>query len=58
VLITYTVLEAIKNTDGGITNASIIDKTGFNRKQIANVGLKLKKQCKIKSIGRVVLAGA
>jgi len=44
--------------DGGITNASIIDKTGFNQKQIANVVLKLKKQGKIKSIGRVVLAGA
>jgi len=58
VSITDMVLEAIKNGDGGITNASIIEKTGFTQKQIANVVLKLKKQGKIKSIGRGVFAGA
>jgi len=58
VSITDMVLEAIKNGDGGITNASIIDKTGFSQKQIANVVLKLKKQGKIKAIGRGVFAGA
>jgi ABC-type Fe2+-enterobactin transport system substrate-binding protein len=58
VSITDTVFDAIKNNDGGITNASIIEKTGFTQKQIANVVLKLKKQGKIKSIGRGVFAGA
>ena len=58
VSITDTVFEAIKNAGSGITNASIIEKTGFTQKQIANVVLKLKKKGKIKSIGRGVFAGA
>ena len=58
VSITDKVFDAIKNADGGINNASIIEKTGFSQKQIANVVLKLKKQGKIKSIGRGVFAGA
>jgi len=58
VSITDTVYGAIKNADSGITNASIIEKTGFTQKQIANVVLKLKKQGKIKSIGRGVFACA
>jgi predicted Rossmann fold nucleotide-binding protein DprA/Smf involved in DNA uptake len=58
VSITDTVFGAIKDADSGITNASIIEKTGFTQKQIANVVLKLKKQGKIKSIGRGVFAGA
>jgi predicted Rossmann fold nucleotide-binding protein DprA/Smf involved in DNA uptake len=58
VSITDTIFDAIKNNDGGITNASIIEKTGFTQKQIANVVLKLKKQGKIKSIGRGIFAGA
>ena len=49
-----TVFEAIKNADGGINNASIIEKTGLAQKQVANVIFKLKKQNKIKAVGRGV----
>jgi hypothetical protein len=48
------VFEAIKNADGGINNASIIEKTGLAQKQVANVIFKLKKQNKIKAVGRGV----
>ena len=48
------VFEAIKNADGGINNASIIEKTGLAQKQVANVVFKLKKQGKIKTVGRGV----
>jgi predicted Rossmann fold nucleotide-binding protein DprA/Smf involved in DNA uptake len=58
VSITDTVYGAIKDADSGIANASIIEKTGLTQKQVANVVLKLKKQGKIKSIGRGVFAGA
>jgi hypothetical protein len=49
-----TVFEAIKNADGGINNASIIEKTGLAKKQVANVVFKLKKQNKIKAVSRGV----
>lgn len=53
-----TVFEAIKNADGGINNASIIEKTGLAQKQVANVVFKLKKQGKIKAVGRGVFTSA
>ena len=52
------VFETIKNADGGINNASIVEKTGLAQKQVANVLFKLKKQGKIKAVSRGVFTGA
>ena len=52
------VFEAIKNADGGINNASIVEQTGLVQKQVANVIFKLKKQGKIKAVDRGVFTSA
>jgi uncharacterized protein YprB with RNaseH-like and TPR domain len=47
-----TVFELIQNSNDNITNAFIVEKTGFRRKQVADILFKLKKQHKIKNISR------
>ena len=48
------VLGMIKRSKKGIDTASLITKTGFNRKKIHNITFKLTKQGKIKSDGKGV----
>ena len=47
-----TVFELIQNSNNNITNAFIVEKTGFRKKQVADILFKLKKQHKIKNISR------
>ena len=44
-----TVLAIINRSKKGVNTASIMGKTGFDRKKVANILFKLKKQGKIKS---------
>lgn len=44
-----TVLGVIKRSKKGVNTASIMKKTGYDRKKVANIIFKLKKQGKIKS---------
>jgi putative endonuclease len=44
-----TVLEIIKGSEEGVNTESLMKKTGYNQKKIANLVYKLKKQGKIKS---------
>ncbi len=49
-----TVLGFIKRYKKGVDTAALMGKTGFNQKKIFNVIYKLKKQGKIKSVGKGV----
>ena len=47
-----TVLAIIRRSKKGVNTAALMKKTGFSEKQIHNNVYKLKKQGKIKSVGR------
>ncbi len=47
-----TVLAIIKRSKKGVSAATLMKKTGFNERQIHNNVYKLKKQGKVKSVGR------
>ena len=49
-----TVLAMIRRSKKGVSAAALMKKTGFNEKQIHNNVYKLKKQGKVKSIGKGV----
>lgn len=49
-----TVLAIIRRSKKGVSAATLMKKTGFNERQIHNNVYKLKKQGKIKSVGRGV----
>jgi hypothetical protein len=51
---TETVFGVISRSKKGVNTATIVEMTGFNRKQVANYILKLKKQGKIKIVQRGV----
>lgn len=47
-----TVFEIINKSKKGVNTATLMEKTGFDRKKISNVIYKLKNQGKIKSAGK------
>ena len=47
-----TVLGFIERSEKGIDTAALIKETGFSEKKIHNIVYKLKKQGKVKSVGR------
>ncbi len=47
-----TVLNIIRRSKKGISSAAIVEKTGFVPQKVHNIVYKLKKQGKIKSVGR------
>jgi hypothetical protein len=47
-----TVLAIIKRSKKGVGTAALMEKTGYNRKKIANLVFSLGKQGKIKSVGK------
>jgi citrate lyase beta subunit len=47
-----TVFEIIRDSEQAIDTAALIEKTGFERKKIANIVFKLKKQGKIASVSK------
>ena len=49
-----TVFGVISRSKKGVDTATIMEKTGYNRKQVANYIYKLSKQGKIKSVERGV----
>ena len=49
-----TVFRVIKRSRKGIDTTTLMEKTGFNQKKIANLVYKLKKQGKIKSVRKGV----
>ncbi len=49
-----TVLAMIRRSKKGVSTAALMKKTGFNERQIHNNVYKLKKQGKVKSVGRGV----
>jgi predicted Rossmann fold nucleotide-binding protein DprA/Smf involved in DNA uptake len=49
-----TVLAIIRRSKKGVNTATLMKKTGFNERQIHNNVYKLKKQGKVKSVGRGV----
>ena len=49
-----TVYTIIKKSKKGVNTATLMEKSGFDRKKISNVIYKLKKQGKIKSAGKGV----
>ncbi len=49
-----TVLTIIKRSKKGVGTASLMEKTGYNQKKIANLVYKLKMQGKIKSVEKGV----
>ncbi len=49
-----TVLTIIRRSKKGVNTAALMKKTGFSEKQIHNNVYKLKKQGKVKSVGRGV----
>ncbi len=49
-----TVLTIIRRSKKGVNTATLMKKTGFSEKQIHNNVYKLKKQGKVKSVGRGV----
>jgi predicted Rossmann fold nucleotide-binding protein DprA/Smf involved in DNA uptake len=50
------VLEVIRNAGDGISHVAILEKTGFGQRQVSNAVFKLKKQGKVKNVGRGVYA--
>ena len=53
-----TVFAVIKRSKKGVNNATLAEKTGFDKKKIANIIFKLRKQGKIKSIDRGIYTKA
>jgi len=49
-----TVLAIIKRSKKGVDTAALMEKTGYNKKKISNLIFKLRKQGKIKSVGKGV----
>jgi hypothetical protein len=49
-----TVLNAITGSKSGVTSADLAEKTGFDKKKLANITFRLRKQGKIKSVSRGV----
>jgi transcriptional regulator with AAA-type ATPase domain len=49
-----TVLDLVKDSADGIKSAAIMEKTGFDKKKVANILFKLGKQGKIKAVSRGV----
>ena len=49
-----TVLAIIKRSKKGVSTAALMEKTGYNQKKISNLVFKLRKQDKIKSVGKGV----
>ena len=49
-----TVLKIINSSRKGVGTAALMKKTGFNQRKIHNVIYKLKKQGKVKSVGKGV----
>lgn len=55
---TATVLQLIKRSQDGITTTALSQETGFDTKKIQNIVYRLKKQKKIKNLGRGVYGAA
>ena len=53
-----TVLAIIKRSKKGVGTVILMKKTGYNQKKISNLVFKLKKQGKIKSVGKGVYVSA
>ena len=53
-----TVLKIITGSKKGIDSATLVRKTGFDKKKIANITFKLRKQGKIKSVDKGVYTKA
>ena len=53
-----TVLSLINRSKKGVDSAALTEKTGFDKKKIANLVFKLSKQGKIKSVSRGVYTKA
>jgi len=49
-----TVLAIIKRSKKGVNSETLMKKTGYNKKKISNLFFKLRKQGKIKSVGKGV----
>ena len=49
-----TVFELVRNSNNGVDYSVIVEKTGYNKKKIANIFFNLKKQGKIKSVSKGV----
>ena len=49
-----TVLAIIKRYKKGVGTVALMEKTGYNQKKISNLVYKLRKQIKIKSVGKGV----
>ena len=52
-----TVLDFINKSKNGVDTAAIVEKTGYDRKKVANLVFRLRKQGKVKSVGRGVYWG-
>lgn len=52
------VLKIINRSKKGVDSATLVKKTGFNKKKVANLVFKLRKQGKIKSVSKGVYAKA
>jgi DNA-binding IscR family transcriptional regulator len=48
------VLAIINRSKEGVDSATLAEKTGFDKKKIANIVFKLRKLGKVKSVGRGV----
>ena len=48
------VLKVIRSAGNGISHAAILEKTGFGQRQVSNAIFKLKKQGKVRNVGRGV----
>jgi hypothetical protein len=53
-----TVLKIIAGSKKGVNSATLMEKTGFDKKKIANITFKLRKQGKIKSVDKGVYTKA
>ena len=53
-----TVLTIVNRSKKGVSNSTLAEKTGFDKKKIANIVFKLRKLGKIKSVGRGVYTKA
>ena len=52
------VLAIVNRSKKGVNSATLAEKTGFDNKKIANIVFKLRKQGKIKSVGRGIYTKA
>ena len=53
-----TVFELIQNSQESISHSALMEKTGFDKKKVSNIILKLKKRGKIKALSKGVYAAA